>query len=415
MTSTHPAARPDAKRRRRRLVLIGAGVLALVAAGAAVKLAFFSPKPPQVMTSAAAVGDVEETVLANGVLKPIKLVAVGSQASGRVVSVKVALGQTVRKGDLIAQIDSITQENALQTDRAALADVRAQLVEKQATLTHVEQTLARQQQNIKLNAVSQADLESAEADVKTTRAQVASLKAQIIEAEVAVKTAEANLGYTQIRAPIDGAVLRIVSQEGQTVNAVQSAPTIVILGQVDRMTIRAEISEADVVRVRPGQPVYFTVLGDPDRRYDATLDSIEPAPESITNDSSFNTTTTTTSSSSSTSSAIYYNGVFSVANPEGRLRTYMTAEVHIVLGQARGVLTIPSAALQKGPDGRYSVRVMDRAGRIEVRPVEVGLNNRITAEIRSGLKAGERVVTGQAGPDKPAGGGGPGGGPPMML
>lgn len=414
MTATTNPARVDPKRRRNRLILIGALILAAIVAGVAIKLVFFSPKPARVMTSEASVGDVEETVLANGTLKPIKLVAVGSQASGRVVSVKVGLGQKVRQGELIAQIDSVTQENALRTDQAALADVRAQLVEKQATLTRVEQTLARQEQNIKLNAVSQSDLETAQADVKTTRAQIQSLRAQIVEAEVAVKTAQANLGYTRIRAPIDGTVLRIVTQQGQTVNAVQSAPTIVILGQVDQMTIRAEISEADVVRVRPGQPVYFTVLGDPDRRYDATLDSIEPAPESITNDSSFNTTTTTSSTSSSTSSAIYYNGVFSVPNPQGRLRTYMTAEVHIVLGQARGVLTIPSAALVKQAGGRYAVRVMGRDGAITVRTVEVGLNNKITAEIRSGLSRGERVVTGETPTEKQSGGAG-GGGPPMML
>ncbi|MDR3511114.1 MAG: efflux RND transporter periplasmic adaptor subunit [Caulobacteraceae bacterium] len=415
MTATTNPARIDPKRRRNRLILIGALILAALVAGVAIKLVFFSHKPARVMTSEVSVGDVEETVLANGTLKPIKLVAVGSQASGRVVSIKAALGQKVRQGELIAQIDSVTQENTLRSDLAALADVRAQLVEKQATMTRVEQTLARQQQNIKLNAVSRSDLETAQADVKTTRAQIQSLRAQIIEAQVAVKTAQANLGYTQIRAPIDGTVLRIVTQQGQTVNAAQSAPTIVILGQVDQMTIRAEISEADVVRVKPGQPVYFTVLGDPDRRYDASLDSIEPAPESITNDSSFNTTTTSSSTSSSTSSAIYYNGVFSVPNPEGRLRTYMTAEVHIVLGQVRGVLTIPSAALTKGAGGRYSVRVMGRDGKTTVRAVEVGLNNKITAEIRSGLSRGERVVTGEIAPAGPGGGGAGGGSPPMML
>src|SRR5690606_29502592 len=149
-----------------------------------------------------------------------------------------------------------------------------------------------------------AEFESAEAEVKTTRAQIEALDASIIEAEVAVLTAEANLGYTQITAPIDGTVLAIVTQEGQTVNAAQSAPTIVIMGQLEVMTVKAEISEADIVKVKPGQPIYFTILSDPDRRYEATLASIEPAPESIRNDSSFSTSSSTTSASS-TSSAIY--------------------------------------------------------------------------------------------------------------
>lgn len=385
---------------------------------AAANYIFSPPRPQRLITAEVVVSDIEETVLATGTLKPIRLVAVGAQTSGKVVAVNVELGQTVREGELIAQIDSVTQENALKTARAALASVRAQLTEKQATLVYARQTLARQEKNIKINAVSRADLESAQADVKTAQAQIDSLQAQIIEAEVAVETAEANLGYTRIEAPINGTILRIVTQEGQTVNAAQSAPTIVILGQIDRMTIRTEISEADIIRVQSGQPVYFTVLGDAGRRYEATLDSIEPAPESIISDSSFSTTSASgaSSSSSSSSSAIYYNGVFSIPNAEQRLRTYMTAEVHIVLGKAEDVLAIPAAALTKGPDGRDQVQVLRDGGNVVVRNVEVGLNNKIMAEIRSGLKAGERVVTGQVPTETDAGARVAGGGrPPMRL
>lgn len=402
------------KEKKGRLLLI-VGLLAAVAIGVIVKLVFFSAPPAKRMTAAATIGNLEETVLATGTLKPVRLVAVGAQVSGRVTAVKVALGQVVKKGQLIAEIDSVTQQNSLQTARAALADVRAQRAEKQATLLLAQQVLARQTALFEHKAVSQADVQTAQADVKAARAQIQALDAQIIEAQVAVDTASANLNYTRITAPIDGTVLAIVSQEGQTVNAAQSAPTIVILGDLSVMTVRAEISEADVVKVKPGQGVYFTILGDPDRRYETTLASIEPAPESITSDSSFSTSTSSSSSSSS-SSAIYYNGIFNVPNREGRLRTYMTAEVHIVLGQAKGVLTIPSAGLFKGPDGGYTVQVVDAEGKTAPRKVTVGLNNKITAEIRSGLKAGEHIVTGemsaQAPPTSPGGGGG---GPPMGL
>jgi membrane fusion protein, macrolide-specific efflux system len=271
--------------------------------------------------------------------------------SGRVVSLKAALGQKVKAGDLIAEIDSVTQQNTLRTGEAALQYTRAQRQEKEATLAYAEATLARQQMTLPTKASSRADYDSAEASVKTTRAQIAQLDAQILQAEVAIETARVNLGYTRITAPIDGTVLAIVTQEGQTVNAVQSAPTIVVLGQIDTMTIRAEISEADVVNVRPGQKVYFTILGDPEHRHHASLDSIEPAPESIKTDSSFTPSTTSSStnssssSSSSSSSAVYYNGIFNVPNADGDLRTYMTAEVHIVLGEAHNILTIPAAAL----------------------------------------------------------------------
>ncbi|QRG05504.1 efflux RND transporter periplasmic adaptor subunit [Xanthobacter dioxanivorans] len=408
--------RPAAKRRRGLWRWV---VMALVLAGGAYAYVRSTAPDPNAGLSIAPVvrGDVEETVLASGTLKPVKLVAVGSQASGRITGLRVVLGQRVKAGDLVAEIDSVTQENALRTARAALANVRAQKAEKEATLLRNEQTFARQKTMVAQKAVSQSDFESAEADVKTTRAQLEALDAQIVEAEIAVETAKANLGYTRITAPTDGTVLAIVAQQGQTVNASQSAPTIVVLGQLDVMTVRAEISEADIVKVRPGLPLWFTILGDPDRRFEGRLDFIEPAPESIKTDSSFTTSSssssTSSSSSSSSSSAIYYIGVFDVPNPEGRLRTYMTAEVHIVLGAAKGVLTVPSTALVRAGDG-YAVRVVGADGSLARRRVDVGLNDKVTAEIRSGLNEGDRVVTGEmtTGAATPARRSGP---PPMGL
>lgn len=392
-------------------------VLALAAAGSVIAWkTVLTTEVPLLITAAVVRGDVEQTVLASGTLKPIKLVAVGAQVSGRITSVRVALGQTVAQGDLIAEIDSITQQNALRTANASLDSIRAQKVEKQATLALNQTTLARQQSMVAQRAVSQADYDSAVAAVGVTQAQIAALDAQIVAGEVAIETANANLGYTRITAPTGGTVLSIVSQEGQTVNATQSAPTIVILGQLDTMTVRTEISEADIVNVKPGQPVYFTVLGDRSKRYDATLQSIEPAPESITSDSSITTSISSSSSSSSTSSsAIYYNGIFDVPNPDGRLRTYMTAEVHIVLGKAEKVLVIPSAALgAQDADGRWNVRVAGADGQIAVRKVEIGLNNKVTAEVRSGIAENERVIIGEMSATTPSGGGINRGNPPPM-
>ena len=336
-------------------------------------------------------GDVEESVLASGILKPSRLVAVGAQASGRITSVEVALGEKVAEGQLIAEIDSVTQENDLRTARAALDAVRAQKQERLATLALNEADLARQESMLARRAVSQADYDAAKSQLEVTRAQIQALDAQISESEVAVETAEANLGYTRITAPIDGTVLAIVNQEGQTVNAVQSAPTIVVLGQLDVMTVRTEISEVDVVDVSAGQEVWFTVLGDPQRRYEAALEAIEPAPESITSDSAISSTAS--SASSATESAIYYNGVFSVPNPEGRLRTYMTAEVHIILGRAEDALTLPASALgARDADGRHAVQVLGADGQVETRRVTVGVNDKVTAQILDGLQEGEQVV-----------------------
>ncbi|MEW6640420.1 MAG: efflux RND transporter periplasmic adaptor subunit [Pseudomonadota bacterium] len=402
-----PATRPSAeaprpeiaptRQRPRRRWLWALLILGGLAAGGWLMRHWFGPGPSaNLLAASVTIGDVEQTVLATGTLKPARLVAIGAQVSGRLVALKVGLGQQVKAGDLIGEIDSLPQENALRTSVASLDNARAQRQEKEATLALAEAWLGRQQMTLAQKASSRADYDTAEANVKTARAQIAQLDARTVEAEVAVETARVNLGYTRIRAPIDGTVLAIVTQEGQTVNAVQSAPTIVVVGQVDTMTVRTEISEADVVRVKPGQAVYFTILGDPGHRYIATLQSIEPAPESVKTDSSFTSSATAAAStSSSTSAAVYYNGVFTVSNPGGQLRTYMTAEVHIVLGEAKDVLTVPSAALgAAGADGTTTVKVLEPSGAVTTRTVRVGLNNKITAEIREGLKAGEKVVTG---------------------
>jgi macrolide-specific efflux system membrane fusion protein len=189
-------------------------------------------------------------------------------------------------------------------------------------------------------------------------------------------------------------------QEGQNVNAVQSVPTIAILGRIERMLVRAEISEADAPKVKIGQKAVFSILGESQRQWEATLLSLDPAPDSLRSDSEISSSSSASSSSSSstssTSSAIYYYGRFEVDNPDGVLRTYMTAQVSIVLEEAKGVVTVPTAALS-APDvaGKRSVEVVGADGSVSRRVVQVGLDDKTRREIRSGLNAGERVVLGR--------------------
>ncbi len=343
------------------------------------------------LTAPVSRGDVEITVLASGTVESDNLVSVGAQVSGQVKSLKVDLGDTVKAGQLVAEIDSLPQQNTLQTKTAALAAVRAQKLAKEASLRQAELAFQRQAQMYRGEAGSRADFESAEATLNVTKAEITALNAQIEQARIAVDTARLDLGYTQITSPIDGVVVAIVTKEGQTVNANQSAPTIIMVARLDLMTIRVEISEADVVRVKPGQRVYFTILGEPDNRYPATLQSIEPAPESVAKDNS-----SSSASTSSSSTAIYYMGILAVPNPDGKLRISMTAQVNIVLEEAQNVLIVPAAALgHKNRDGRYKVRVKKDADTPEDRWVQVGLNNNVQAQILEGLSEGERVVIGE--------------------
>lgn len=362
------------------VVLVGAGLA---------KFAFKETPPPQVTTTAVVKGDIEDAVLATGTIEAARLVSVGAQVTGVLTKLHVALGDRVAKGQLIAEIDSSTQQNELRKAEAGVLSVRAQRASKQALQKQTGLAAARLKALVAIDAGSQADLESADALLATTQADIASLDAQLAQAELTRDTAKVNVGYARVTAPIAGTVVAVVTEQGQTINSNQSAPTIIKLAQLDTMTIKAQISEADVPRVRAGLPVWFTLLGDPDTRYEAVLRRVEPGPTTIATDTVASAAATTSSSAK----AVYYNGIFEVANPDGKLRIAMTAQATIVVASVKDVLIVPSAALgTRTPDGRFKVRVKDGL-KIDDRIVRIGMNNRVMAQVLDGLKAGDDVVT----------------------
>lgn len=383
---------------------LAVGVALVVAAGWGIKSVYFKPHAaPQVITAEVTIDDIEDTVLASGTIEASQEVSVGAQVSGQIRHLHVALGDQVSKGQLVAEIDSTTQNNTLRNTEAQVSLLGAQRQARQAQLRQSELNYERKKSLFKMDAGSKADLDDAQANLTVTRAEIAALDAQIRQANISVDTARVNLGYTRIVAPIDGVVVAVVAEEGRTVNALQSAPTIIKLAKLDKVQIKAQISEADVVRVKPGLPVYFTILGEPQRRYEAKLKSIEPVPEAQQTDAKV------TAASSSTS-AVYYNGLFDVDNPEGKLRVAMTAQVFVVLSRADKALVIPATALgqRDRKKGTYEVRVLEGEGNnanVTTRTVKVGLNNRVQAQVLEGLKAGEKVVVGEGGANGPAGGG----------
>ena len=396
---------------------------------------FFKPKQelPQYITAEVTKGDLENSVLATGVLEATKMVSVGAQVSGQVKKMYVQLGDQVKQGQLIAQIDSVRQENDQKTAEASIKNQQAQLAVKDANLAKVEAEYNRQKAMYAQDATSRSELESALANYKIAQAEITAINAQIEQSRLTLATAKEDLGYTRIVAPMDGTIVAIVTEEGQTVNANQSAPTIVKLAKLNDMTIKAEISEADVMKVEKGQRVYFTTLGDSETKHYATLRQVEPAPSSINNENS-------NSSTSSSSTAIYYNALFDVPNEDGKLRIDMTAQVYIILDEARNVLTIPAAAIQtsnrsrgksnnnadrasanqqprankdetqanrpkrleltaaekalveQGKASIAMIRVVQADGTAKPQPVLIGLNNRVTAQVIRGLKQGDQVV-----------------------
>ena len=340
-----------------------------------------SATPP--VTATVTRGTVERSVLATGAIEASQLVSVGARVSGQVETLAVELGQLVQKGDLIAQIDSDDQTNAVLQAEATLKQIEAQIAAKRASILQADLLLERRRTLNEKNLTSSEDLQAAEAGLAVAEAELDQIEAQKAQAEVSLLSARTELDRTRITAPITGTVVAIVTDEGVTVNANTSSPTLVKLAALDKMVIKAEISEADVVQVAPGQPVSFTLSGAPELQFDATLRAIEPAPATIEE-----------SDTVSTDTAVYYNALLDVDNPKGILRIGMTAEVRILLDRASDVLTIPATVLgARAEGGGRIVTVYDPAtGLTEDRVVTVGLDTNVTAEIVSGLEEGERVV-----------------------
>ncbi|EPL3546188.1 MULTISPECIES: efflux RND transporter periplasmic adaptor subunit [Serratia] len=340
--------------------------------------------PPQ--TARVDRGDIEKSVLATGILKPARQVNVGAQVNGQLKKLYVKPGDRVAQGQLLAEIDPTLQLNELRKSQAELRSAQAQKLASQAQLKQYQLELARQRALARDRAGVASDLEKAQAQHDAQLAQLKVNESQIVQAEVAQETARANLAFTRITAPIDGEVLGIVTQEGQTIVSSQSAPTILVMADVDTMMVHTRISENDILQVRAGQPLWFYVAADPRRRYEGVMGAIQQAPAEALEADPLGR------NSSQQTAAVYYNGVFAVANGERRLRTSMTAQVFIITERATGVVRLPMAALGEALDGeRYQISVLE-GQRVVARSVRIGKRDRRYAEVLEGVRVGEQVL-----------------------
>lgn len=346
---------------------------------------------PEYITAPVRKGDIENSVLATGRIDAIERVNVGAQVSGQLKSLKVKQGDHVTKGQLIAEIDDLPQCNDLRNAEAALNEVKAELQSKQALLKQAELRFKRQFRMLRENASSQEDFESAEAMLATTRAELLSLNAKLVQAQIEVDKKKLALEYTRVVAPMDGIVIAIVTQQGQTVNSNQSAPTIIKLARLDVMTIKAQISEADITRISVGQKARFSIFSEPDKQYSATLRAVELAPESVMKDDSL-ASNSSASGSGTSNASVYYNALFDVPNPENRLRIAMTAQVTLITDEAQNTLLVPIQAVHRSEGKKQQILVLAADGRLEPRDVKTGITNSVDIQILEGLNVGENVV-----------------------
>ena len=422
-----PAGRPTRVRARMpqavRWTLVVAAC-ALLAAGAyyAWRTGFGQDSPADgFITAVAQRGDLEDTVTATGTLQPKEFVDVGTQVSGQLKKLLVEVGDIVKAGQLLAEIDPSVYQSKVDGDRAQLLNQQAQLADREAQLALARLQFTRQKNLDGENATTTEALQSAEAAQQSALAQAAAIRAQIKQTESTLRGDEANLGYTKIYAPIAGTVVSQAAKQGQTLNANQQAPIVMRIANLATMTVQAQVSEADVPKLHIGMDVYFTTLGGNTRRHYGKLRQIPPTPTVVNN-------------------VVLYDALFDVENPNQALMTQMTAQVFFVASSAKDAVLVPVTALRPvaaegrprvprasgagtGADaarkgggerasgidprsqyarGRALVSVVGADGKVTDREVKVGVMNRVSAQIVSGLEPGEKVVIGTRAPSAAA-------------
>jgi macrolide-specific efflux system membrane fusion protein len=396
-------------KKRTSIWLVG-GLLLAGAIGAGWYFTRGDQKAESFVTAVVERGDIEDTVSALGNIQPLQYVDVGTQVTGQLKTLHVNVGDNVKQGTLVAEIDPTLFQARVDSTKATLQNLQAQLAERAAQRTLAGQTHSRNKELYRMDAVSEEALQQSAAAEEQATAQVAAFRAQIQQTLSQLAGDEANLRYTKIYAPMTGTVVSLTARQGQTLVSSQQAPTILRVADLRTMTVWAQVSEADVAKVRVDMPVYFNTLGQIERRWAGRVRQIMPTPETVNN-------------------VVLYNVLFDVENPDQALKPQMSAQVYFLMNKAENALIVPASALQpvkaaKAKSGEpgakpseerkgqvpekaegakakkeraYAVRVL-RDGHVEERQVGVGVMTRVSAQIVSGLNEGETVVVGVADP-----------------
>ena len=339
-------------------------------------------------------GKIAQTVSATGEIAATNLVDVGAQVSGQIKKMHVKIGDVVKEGDLIAEIDNVTQVNEVNTRKAQLQTYQAQLESAQVALKIAQRKYSRYKSLASADAVSKEEFEATEDSLATNRAKIKELQSSIRQTQIAINTAEKDLGYTRITAPSAGTVVSLVVEQGQTINSSQTSPTVVQIADLTSMTNKMQIAEGDATKVKAGQTVNFTILSEPDTPISAKLDSIDPGLTTMSQGSYSRSTDTT-------SNAIYYYARATVPNPEGKLAIGMTTQNTVEIASADNVLMVPTVAI-KTKDGKKFVRVLGANNQAVDKEIQTGLKDSMNTEVKSGLNEGDKVVMSEMGADEKA-------------
>ena len=358
---------------------------------------FFKAKDEKVefITKKAKKGSFSKKVDATGEIFATELIDVGAQVSGQIKKLYVKLGDQVKKGDMIASIDSSTQQNSIDNKEAQLAIYKAQLESAKVALNIAKTQFDRENALFSKNATSKQEFESAKNTYSANSAKIKELEAQIKQTNIELSTAKINLGYTKITAPRDGTVVSVQVEEGQTVNANQTTPTIVNIADLSHVKMKMQIAEGDITKIKVGTPVEYSILSEPTKKFQTTVSSIDPGLTTLSDGSygSSSSSKSSYSSSSSSSSAVYYYAQSIVDNKDGILRIGMTTQNELLIANVEDAIIVPSIGIKKDENGTFVYLLKD--GKPVKTAVKTGIKDNLDTQIISGVNDGDEIITSQ--------------------
>ena len=358
---------------------------------------FFNIKDEKVefITKKAKKGSFSKKVDATGEIFATELIDVGAQVSGQIKKLYVKLGDQVKKGDMIASIDSSTQQNSIDNKEAQLAIYKAQLESAKVALNIAKTQFDRENALFSKNATSKQEFESAKNTYSANSAKIKELEAQIKQTNIELSTAKINLGYTKITAPRDGTVVSVQVEEGQTVNANQTTPTIVNIADLSHVKMKMQIAEGDITKIKVGTPVEYSILSEPTKKFQTTVSSIDPGLTTLSDGSygSSSSSKSSYSSSSSSSSAVYYYAQSIVDNKDGILRIGMTTQNELLIANVKDAIIVPSIGIKKDENGTFVYVLKD--GKAVKTAVKTGIKDNLDTQIISGINEGDEIITSQ--------------------
>lgn len=352
----------------------------------------------QYTTVKVARGDVTSAISATGTLDAVETVDVGTQISGTIKTIYFDYNSVVKKGQLIAEIDSSTQEADVAQYQANVRSAQANLENSKATYVKAQRDFARTKELSAKDLISKADLDASESSLNVARAQVAASEASVAQARASLNKAKINLGYTKIYSPVDGVVVAKNVDAGQTVAASYQTPSIAeIARNLAEMQVEVNVDEADIGGVSEGQLAKFTVDAHPLETFDGTVTQVRLEPNT-------------------TDSVVTYTVIVKVANDKKLLMPGMTANVSLIMQEKQNILMVPNSAFRfkpsnsnnkssigGGPGGGSvsvaaittpSVYTMDKDKKPVKVDVERGITDGQNYEIISGLNEEDNVITG---------------------